>query len=124
MRNAQPITLAAIAGRDAMLATVVRRLGCSRCSEGQSWEWSAEMVTTASSIRRARLLSLNFACVHQAAWPKLRQDVWQTAIGDSEAALAPTEHPGLANHVFIHIPSAVHDNPPGQRITVGLIQPV
>jgi hypothetical protein len=65
---------------------------------------------------------LSFVSVDQAAWTKPRHDFGQAGIGDGEAALASTEHAGVADHFLIHIPGTMHHNRARERVAVRRIE--
>jgi hypothetical protein len=60
--------------------------------------------------------------IDQAAGPKDCHDFGQAGIGDREAALASTQHAGVADHVLIHIPGTVHDDGPGEGVAIGRVE--
>jgi hypothetical protein len=65
---------------------------------------------------------LGFVRVDQAAWPKPRHDFGQAGIGDGEAALASTEHAGVADHSLIDVPGTMHHERAREGIAVRRVQ--
>src|SRR5258708_10206603 len=60
--------------------------------------------------------------VDQAAWPKPCHDFGQAGVGDGEATLAATEHPGVADHFLIHVPGPMHQDGARELDVVRLVQ--
>jgi hypothetical protein len=65
---------------------------------------------------------LRLVRVDQTAGPERRYDQGQAGIRDGEAALAATQHAGIADHFFAHVPRAMHHDRPGEGVAVGLVE--
>jgi hypothetical protein len=66
--------------------------------------------------------TLAIARVDQAAGPKPCHDFGQAGVGDGEAALAATQHAGVADHVLIHVPGTMYHDRARQGVAVRRVE--